>query len=228
VRGYGIPLNSTCLCKRTLHPGGTGLGRQYVHTRIRFGADVQANALLRCPTSDLVQPQQTQPRTNFRWLSLPFSTFLTFFNRVLFLPCGFIWLLHWSPWGKTAKKNPKMKKEGIGRIGIHYTTQSAGPQKRNTVTAFRPLIGRGCRALPPSDTLCLPYATGSAEKRLPRAVPPLVLTGFPANLHAVPLSRQFFQVRHCVLEPRNAVVFTVMYTYTYRFRVCTVINSINS
>ncbi|KAJ7856462.1 hypothetical protein B0H14DRAFT_3136040 [Mycena olivaceomarginata] len=24
-------------------------------------------------------------------------------------------------------------------------------------TGFRPLIGRGCRALPPSDTLCLPY-----------------------------------------------------------------------
>ncbi|KAJ7829203.1 hypothetical protein B0H14DRAFT_3144066 [Mycena olivaceomarginata] len=36
-------------------------------------------------------------------------------------------------------------------------------------TAFRPLIGRGCRALPPSATLGLPYATGSAEKRLPRA-----------------------------------------------------------
>ncbi|KAJ7886552.1 hypothetical protein B0H14DRAFT_3729327 [Mycena olivaceomarginata] len=33
----------------------------------------------------------------------------------------------------------------------------------------RPLIGRGCRAWPPSATLGLPYATGSAEKRLPRA-----------------------------------------------------------
>ncbi|KAJ7305621.1 hypothetical protein DFH08DRAFT_824922 [Mycena albidolilacea] len=33
----------------------------------------------------------------------------------------------------------------------------------------RPLIGRGCRAWPPSATLSLPYATGSAEKRLPRA-----------------------------------------------------------
>lgn len=39
----------------------------------------------------------------------------------------------------------------------------------NTFTAFRPLIGRCYRALPPSDALCLPYATGSAEKRLPRA-----------------------------------------------------------
>ncbi|KAJ7743662.1 cytochrome P450 [Mycena olivaceomarginata] len=37
------------------------------------------------------------------------------------------------------------------------------------VTAFRPLIGRGCRALPPSVALCLPYATGSAAEAVPRA-----------------------------------------------------------
>jgi hypothetical protein len=36
-------------------------------------------------------------------------------------------------------------------------------------TAFRPLIGRGCRALPPSVALCLPYATGSAAEAVPRA-----------------------------------------------------------
>ncbi|KAJ7330838.1 hypothetical protein DFH08DRAFT_1021849 [Mycena albidolilacea] len=39
----------------------------------------------------------------------------------------------------------------------------------SAITAFRPLIGRGCRAWPPSATLGLPYATGSAEKRLPHA-----------------------------------------------------------
>ncbi|KAJ7301054.1 hypothetical protein DFH08DRAFT_724710, partial [Mycena albidolilacea] len=38
------------------------------------------------------------------------------------------------------------------------------PEPNHAITAFRPLIGRGCRALPPSATLCLPYATGSAEK----------------------------------------------------------------
>jgi hypothetical protein len=38
------------------------------------------------------------------------------------------------------------------------------------ITAFRPLIGRDCRAWPPSATLGLPYVTGSAEKCLPPSV----------------------------------------------------------
>ncbi|KAJ7809022.1 hypothetical protein B0H14DRAFT_3760351 [Mycena olivaceomarginata] len=56
---------------------------------------------------------------------------------------------------------------------------------RSRDTAFRPLIGRGCRALPPSVALCLPYATGSAAEAVPRAAAicrgaggqPLPLTG---------------------------------------------------
>ncbi|KAJ7842368.1 hypothetical protein B0H14DRAFT_3139934, partial [Mycena olivaceomarginata] len=44
------------------------------------------------------------------------------------------------------------------------------PERAHAKTSRQgPLIGRGCRALPPSGALCLPYATGSAAEAVPRA-----------------------------------------------------------
>ncbi|KAJ7833638.1 hypothetical protein B0H14DRAFT_3142566 [Mycena olivaceomarginata] len=47
--------------------------------------------------------------------------------------------------------------------------REARPRPPKLEKDIRPLIGRGCRALPPSVALCLPYATGSAAEAVPRA-----------------------------------------------------------
>ncbi|KAJ7699438.1 hypothetical protein B0H14DRAFT_2649164 [Mycena olivaceomarginata] len=70
---------------------------------------------------------------------------------------------------------PAVEKYHRGDLGAQGIFSSYGNRLTNRLI-WAPLIGRGCRALPPSDALCLLYATGSAEKGL-RVLPPSVAAG---------------------------------------------------
>ncbi|KAJ7339700.1 hypothetical protein DFH08DRAFT_812077 [Mycena albidolilacea] len=83
----------------------------------------------------------------------------------------------------TYKGHPRLKCQTLGTVRGPFLPQKEILNQKKKIkgldpslhvikyplTALRPLICRGCRALPPSATLGLPYATGSAEKCLPRA-----------------------------------------------------------